>query len=176
MHLNKERKMDIGAYAVVMNDGSELYHHGILGMKWGVRKYQNEDGTLTPAGKERYGSDIDKYKTKVENKLSKIETKVEKKQKKATKLYTKADIKVNRMLFPNEKKASKLYRKADKAQRKVNTLEYKGKKYYQKSSKNMTKVDSSDSLTQKSIALGEKFVSDVNNRASAIYINRAGRI
>ncbi len=30
-----------------------LAHHGILGMKWGVRRYQNEDGTLTEAGKSR---------------------------------------------------------------------------------------------------------------------------
>lgn len=30
-----------------------LAHHGILGMKWGVRRYQNEDGTLTEAGKNR---------------------------------------------------------------------------------------------------------------------------
>lgn len=31
-----------------------LQHFGIKGMKWGVRRYQNEDGTLTPAGKKRY--------------------------------------------------------------------------------------------------------------------------
>lgn len=35
-----------------------LQHHGILGMKWGVRRYQNEDGSLTSAGKKRYSADI----------------------------------------------------------------------------------------------------------------------
>lgn len=33
-----------------------LAHHGILGQKWGVRRYQNEDGTLTDAGKRRYNT------------------------------------------------------------------------------------------------------------------------
>lgn len=32
----------------------ELWHHGILGMHWYVRRFQNEDGSLTPAGRERY--------------------------------------------------------------------------------------------------------------------------
>lgn len=31
----------------------ELYHHGIKGQKWGIRRYQNEDGTLTPEGRKR---------------------------------------------------------------------------------------------------------------------------
>ena len=34
---------------------SELYHHGIKGQKWGVRRWQNSDGTLTEAGREHYG-------------------------------------------------------------------------------------------------------------------------
>lgn len=37
--------------------GDELYHWGIKGMRWGVRRYQNKDGSLTPAGKKRYDDD-----------------------------------------------------------------------------------------------------------------------
>lgn len=33
---------------------NELYHWGIKGQKWGVRRYQNSDGSLTPAGREHY--------------------------------------------------------------------------------------------------------------------------
>lgn len=34
----------------------ELLHYGIKGMKWGVRRFQNKDGTRTAAGKKRYNS------------------------------------------------------------------------------------------------------------------------
>lgn len=38
---------------------NELCHHGIRGQKWGVRRFQNEDGSLTAEGKERYGKMLD---------------------------------------------------------------------------------------------------------------------
>lgn len=37
-----------------------LYHHGVKNMKWGVRRYQNKDGSLTEAGKRRYYKEADK--------------------------------------------------------------------------------------------------------------------
>ena len=36
---------------------NSLIHYGTKGMKWGIRRYQNKDGSLTPAGKKRYSED-----------------------------------------------------------------------------------------------------------------------
>lgn len=44
-----------------MTQNNELYHHGIPGMKWGVRRYQNKDGSLTSAGRKRAAKLEEKY-------------------------------------------------------------------------------------------------------------------
>ena len=43
-------------------ENSELCHHGIKGQRWGFRRYQNKDGTLTPAGKKRYEKEMAEIK------------------------------------------------------------------------------------------------------------------
>lgn len=44
------------------NNNTTLAHYGVRGMRWGVRRYQNKDGTLTSAGKKRYNQELDKLK------------------------------------------------------------------------------------------------------------------
>lgn len=54
-------------------NGTELYHFGIKGQKWGVRRYQNEDGTLTAAGKARYMNSDGSYNKRGQKRMDKFE-------------------------------------------------------------------------------------------------------
>ena len=53
---------------------NELYHHGILGMKWGVRRYQNYDGSLTDAGRKRAEYKINKAFKKSDKAITKYKS------------------------------------------------------------------------------------------------------
>lgn len=93
----------------------ELYHHGTKGMRWGVRRYQNKDGSLTPAGKKRYYDtpELNKKKADFDDAKAKRSVAV-KKVNKASNLYNTVPTPKNYKAY---KKADAEYRIVDQAYR-----------------------------------------------------------
>lgn len=91
-------------------DADELYHHGIKGMKWGVRRFQRKDGSLTSAGKKRYLDD-----PSVRSSKAKMDA-ARKKQRAANADYTNASNKASFVpTKSNMQEANKAYARKIKA-------------------------------------------------------------
>lgn len=91
---------------------TELEHHGIMGQQWGIRRFQNKDGSLTDAGRKRYGSlkdNLSKWKVRVNSKISEAkqsyEEAIETKKKKLIERGSPKQIQKNIKLFNSEEMA-----------------------------------------------------------------------
>lgn len=103
----------------------ELYHHGVKGQRWGVRRYQNEDGTLTEAGVKRYSKAITRMQ-KLENRSQKLNIKAKKYKKKS------ADMEFKSLKAWSQKGEERKYYKSKKFARKSARLEFSAAKKIKK--------------------------------------------
>ena len=91
-------------YEYVLITGGELYHHGVKGMRWGVRRYQNPDGSLTEKGRKRLEKADQKWAKK---KTDKITTKAQKASQKELNKYSKELLKLDGALKTNGQLSAK---------------------------------------------------------------------
>lgn len=105
---------------------AELQHHGIRGMKWGVRRYQNEDGSLTDAGKRR-NAKIDRRIERIELQRLANKKSVERLDKQAKDAYRRSRAQ-NQVAFEITELSAKYAIARQKAKKDIaykNTDEYK---------------------------------------------------
>lgn len=130
---------------IAVSKSSELYHHGVKGMRWGIRRYQDKTGALTDKGRSRYKKDV--------NISGGLQKKIQKWQAKAAKNTQKALSRTQKNM-KYAKKALKLQakgkmEKAGEYLQKQYDKGLKAAKFAKKAAKYQTKVMKNTAIKQK---------------------------
>ena len=166
----------------------ELYHYGVIGMKWGVHKFKRGwakyDREKALAEKAPDDKGFAKHQIRAEKamrsaakaqhtvtrkseaKLAKLDRKYQKKQAKADKYFAKGERKAN-SLFGSKRAADRAFRKATKKQFKANKVANKGKRWYERMEKTYKKAGWD--LPDSSRKTGEEFIRQVRANSRAMY-------
>lgn len=148
-----------------------LAHYGVLGMKWGVRRYQpysvhprkggeggKEVGEARTANPHADAEKLDKHYNKAANKLAKYERKFDRAVEKSAKQYLKAESRLNSGFKFRQKMGQKSLKKGMKAEAKASRLASKGHKWYQAMEKNFGAINYT--IDSETARRGRKFLAE----------------
>lgn len=127
----------------------ELYHHGVIGMKWGIRRYQNKDGSLTPAGKRKAAKMKEEYTSLTGKQLRRSQSKSKSAVNTTTPKKTIKDL------------------SDDELRTRTNRL--RAEKDYMELTKQVA------AMNPKQVSAGRKFVSHVGNKVITPALTEAGK-
>ena len=144
-----------------------LAHHGILGMKWGVRRYQNKDGSLTAAGRKRLEKKDAKFKKKDPNTYNKLAKQKQEVMRSQKRMLDEANKTLDLINNPSKEKFEKQAKKEIEFEKDLLKETYYSK--YEGGIKNPTDQDALDHLfwemgKNKSKATFDNLVKEISNQ------------
>lgn len=148
---------------------SYLAHHGVLGMKWGIRRYQNEDGSLKPGGKGRYDGEPIKNRVKrYQNADGSLTKRGQRKFKKAIKAYEDVT-EQNKARLKTDKAESDYVKKSGLLKGNGENYKEVSKALYSSDKKYRSIWDASNANQKKTKQLVDRYVREVGKISNSRY-------